>query len=310
MFGRHLILTSTAAAMLLTGQHAAADLVFEDVFPGGAGGYETGSNLRGQNPSATTGFSGAWGGSNTSAYQPSTADLVMPGIANSGGSLVNSYGAIANQTRSDSRAIAPYTGSDTLWFSSLVQFNQGVLDNTNGSSWIGFLSDELPTTSSGGTVNATWRTQNGPTLKGFAWGIINGNIAFRYQSGSDTVAGSGTLSPSFALKADTPYLFLARLDVNAEGNDTLNVWFLQSAPADEASLGTPLFSLDTANLVNSNTDISRLVVFSGSGTNAATVTWDAIRMGTELGDLVIVPEPSAMGLMGLSGMLALGRRSR
>lgn len=308
MFGQRFALAS-AAAMLLAGQHADADLIFEDVFPSGAGGYTVGSNIQGQNPSATTGFSGSWAGSNTNAYQLSATDLTMPGIANSGGSVVNRYGADASQTRSDSRAIASYTGSDTLWFSSLVQFNQGVLDNGNGSSWVGFLSDALPTVSSGGTINATWRTQNGPTLKGFSWGIINGSLAVRYQSGSDTVASSGLLTPDFVVEADTSYLFVGRLDVNADGDDTLTVWFLDAAPTDDASLGDPLFSV-SANLVDSNTDIGRLVLASGSGTNEAIVTWDAIRMGTEFSDLSVIPEPGAMGLMGLGGTLVMGLRQR
>ena len=293
---------------------ARGSLIFSEDFSTGAGGYTVDTNILGQNPTTSTGFSGAWVGANTSAYQPNASNLVMAGVANSGGSLLNQYTAFS-QTRSDSRALAAYTGSDTLWVSSLMAFNSNALNNSGGSHFIGFLSGPLPGVSASGTQNATWINSNGGNLNGFAVGLNNGNLTLRYQTGSDTVASS-LLTPSFTLAADTAYLMVAQLMLNTSGvNDTLNIWFLDAAVADESALGLPTLSLTTANLVDTNTDISQLVGYSAAPFSGTTgnvpsyANWDAIRMGTTFEDLSIVPEPSSAAL--LAGLaLAAGLRSR
>lgn len=283
-------------------------LIFNDEFVTGSGGYTAGANLLGQNPTVT-GFSGAWAGANTSQYKPSSTNLSMSGVTNGGGSLTVTSIA-AGGSRSNSRTLSPYTGSNTLWFSSLGSFDSAALTAGGGQTYTAFLSGALPTSSSSGATSATWLSSNGGSLTGFAWGIDDGQLKLKYHSGTNSVL---TVIPSgVSLTANTPYLFLAKVNVNSSGaTDSLDFWLLSSAPANEAALGTPTYSL-SADFLNTNTDITTLDSYFGGSSSAPVLngSWDAIRMGTSFSDLQIVPEPSAIALLSGLGFTVLLFRSR
>jgi hypothetical protein len=286
---------------------ARAALIFNDEFVTGPGGYTAGANLLGQNPTVT-GFAGPWAGSNTATLRPNSTNLSMAGVTNDGGSLATNTLA-AGGSRSDSRSLSAYTGSDTLWFSSLASFDEAALTTGAGQTFTAFLSGPLPTTSSSGSTAATWLSSNGGSLTGFAWGVDNGQFRLKYHTGASSV--STAIPPDLSLTANTTYLLVARVSVNASGNDTLDFWLLDSAPANEAALGTPTYSL-SANFLDSNTDITTVNTYLGS-TNTdpvQNVSWDAIRMGTSFSDLQIVPEPSIAALLSGAGIALLLRRAR
>lgn len=295
-----------------------ASVIFNDEFITGAGGYTADANLIGQNP-ATTGFTNAWVNSTTSVNTSVATNLAMNGVTNTGGSLLVNYASF-NQTRNNTRAFSNTSSSNVLWISSLASFSSAALSNTGssgGSFYTGILSGNLSTYSASGTTAALWSTDNGGSLSGVGFGMRNGALRLNYQTGSSTVA-SVAINPAFSLVADTAYLFVIKLEINPTGNDVLNVWFLNSAVANEASLGTPTLSITNANILSSSSELTRLAYYSAapySNTNGsvpASTTWDAVRMGTSFSDLSIIPEPSAfvMATLGSIVFLCLRRRSR
>ena len=293
-----------------SGTARAAEYLNDD-FIIGTGDYSTSSNIAGQTSASSTGFVGAWGGNSTNYFKPSATNLTLTGYSSTGGSFgfMGFNGSLGS--RSDNRSFTATSGASTLWFGSLLDTDSNTL--SHGSAMMGFLSGGLTTTSGSDATSATWTSSNGGTLDGFAWGISNGGLAVAYQTGSGTVT---TVDPTFSISAGTTYLLLAQLQLNTSSNDdTLNVWALTSVPTSQGSLGTPTFSVSSADILSASTDLNTLVAYasvSTTGTNAQDLTeFDAIRAGTSFSDVVAVPEPPTVVLAGLAVLfLVLVARTR
>ena len=119
-------------------------------------------------------------------------------------------------------------------------------------------------------------------------GAIGTNYAVQTQVG----AGSVALGPGVNFVV-TRFNFVA-------GNDTIDVWVNPTA----ADLTGPA----DGQLTGAEFDFDHVAISTFG--NFATGTLDEIRIGTELTDVALVPEPSSTALLGLGGLALILRRRR
>ncbi|MEM1211586.1 MAG: PEP-CTERM sorting domain-containing protein [Planctomycetota bacterium] len=88
-----------------------------------------------------------------------------------------------------------------------------------------------------------------------------------------------------------------------DGNDDFEIWFNPDDISSEAALGTAdIQFLDGANTPNFNR-------FRLEGGNFPTdLQFDEIRLGTTFADVVPIPEPGSLALIGLGGLVIAARR--
>lgn len=296
---------------------ANATLILEETFfvnvPGGyiATGYN-GESRPMANPVAnlSLGFSGPWSSPNSSNAQSmvaSTTQLGFGSLPNEGTGSLNIWNA-GNYSRATRRGLEAFPETETLWFATLINVNDVVYDNyLNNVASLLFVSGGLPGYSENGHA-AVWGNDNGGNLAGFGWGYYAGNISIRYQTDAD---GLGFVTESTILAHDdyqpnTTYLLLAKLMINANGvDDNMQVWALNSLPANESALGEPKLNIN-ANIVTSQADFVNMYANYGGGgaRNENTATYfDAIRIGTAYSDVIPIPEPLSMALLGLAGTM-------
>lgn len=292
------------------GNLSAATVLADEFLTGGSPNYTSGVNLSGQNPT-TTGSTTAWTGASTSQWRPNDANLAVTGVVNGGGSLRFSLGNTVTGSSAQSRAFVPAaSGLSTLWFGGVFQASSANGLASGVETMAGFLSDALPGqgATSGTATGGTWTTANGGNLQGFAFGMRGGVLTVDYQTNVGLEPGLRTVTQvatSTSFTAGINYFLVARLSIDAAGDDTLDIWSLTSAPADSSLLGTPTFSV-SANMVTNSGLLDTLAVWAGkngsSGTNINSI--DALRMGTSYGEVVGVPEPSTWALL-VMGAVAL-----
>ncbi len=258
--------------------------------------------LRGQ--AGGTGFSGNWLGS-AAGSNPTTRNVVVAGNLTSANYTLTQSGTAQSVQSTDKReatdsqnyvALAtPQTG--IVWFSFLAQL-------TDAEDRVGFSLNVTGNTPGTGSRDADF------ILVGAAGGASN----FRTRIGANSVTNATSLS------IGTTYLVLARININATGNDALDVWFnpnLTSYTSESQFLGavTPSYSIGTADWVTGSS-ISNIGVFSynNGATNPDGGIIDAIRMSNDSDAFFqvtgVIPEPgTSMLLLGGLGMLALRRRA-
>ena len=304
---------------LASAKTALAVTIASDSFTVGAG-YTAGLLTPQSGSPSAVNFTGNWGGSQTGYYQVVSSSLSLSGYAGTGGSLLVQTRDDGTFSRNSSHTFtADTTSSSTLWFSSLYQPSTGAFENNN-EAMMGFTSGSPPLTADGTTLGASWTSSNGAGLAGFAWGINTGTnnsntLKIKYQSDFGGSAGVVLADTGVALTIGTTYFLIGKIALNAAGNqDTLNVWIRTSLPTNETSLGAANWSISTANLLNSSSNLNTLLLFGGAGTQeGATVDWrstyyDSVRIGTTFAD--IVPEPSRFLLLGFAFLGLFYKRRR
>ncbi|MEX0324911.1 MAG: PEP-CTERM sorting domain-containing protein [Puniceicoccaceae bacterium] len=124
--------------------------------------------------------------------------------------------------------------------------------------------------------------------------------------------GGGTSGTGPTLALDTEYFIVGALEVAPSGSYSL----VASAFTDVDSANAWAAGVTTSNIVSSEWDVSLSAAstpFLGDADRtvdgiqiigAGTTYWDAIRIGTELGDVTVVPEPSTYAM--LAGILTAG----
>lgn len=99
------------------------------------------------------------------------------------------------------------------------------------------------------------------------------------------------------------YQVVLQLDVDLSGNETLNAWVV-----DAGGELTERLSAQTVETYSSTANLESFSIMSsdagGAGDNNG-VLFDEMRFGTTLSDVTLVPEPATVGMMGMTGLLAL-----
>lgn len=301
-----------SAAIVAAVSVAQASLIAADSWVGGgAPNYVVNSNLNGQNPTVTPG----WTGAGSTAWSSGTANLQADAVGldyTPLTSLALGYPAggkgkyIASSTnafRAANRRMDNYTPENTYYMSFLV--------NPGGS----FLA-------TGG--------RDGYALTGFT-NFINGANAFNNVAGAGEVfglmagfKGNGDGTANLIIRhrglsednedvallanvANETYYVVARLDVNASGiQEAVTFWvnptnLTSEANATATAAATGTFASLSMDL-NNRIDRTSLVTTNW----ARSYFWDENRLGTDF--FSVVPEPSTMALLALGGLALLRRR--
>jgi hypothetical protein len=254
---------------------------------GGTYSIAFGSNtgrIHGQNPSAgLSGFTGAWGNSGSTTTSDLRAQLTglshalvtgstQPGSATSAGGTA---------TRGVYREISTIPASSTYYFSFLMN-SAGNRTATLGLREQGAHDTSVSNTSIGGV-----------------------SVGFSGTGISAWVNGTATQIMS-SFNANETYFALVEILNNGAGvNDTINVKLYASSNTD---LNSP-----TASASITNRDVTgrftHLALIKLTGDTDVHASLDEFRFSTQLSE-VVVPEPAALGLIGLVGMGLLARRRR
>lgn len=258
-----------------------------------------------------TGMTGNWDGSTTNVmYSIDTSNAIdvsgITGLSASAGKLQrNSAPGAAEISRGlTATAITNLTAdSSTIYFSILLENNRFSTGNANDSFVISTSTVPL------GTAG------NDPIdiAGGEGFGVAftgrdvdeNGSIDIRAIA---IDGGSGAKSTGLINDPGTggvsdggdAYFIVGKIDWVANGgNDTLTLYNVTDTTAALPSA----FATITADIDNSNIDT---LAFAGEQIGA----FDEIRIGTELADVGVVPEPSTTALLGLGGLALILRRRK
>lgn len=233
------------------------------------------------------------------------------GVAHSG----STSNFVANAVGEDSTAVGFEQGGRMQWLGvGNSPFDRNLTRQLNpipssNEWWFSIHTNRLGWADPGGFPNDAANST-------YAVGGFTGAGGDGLQVGYDDTAGDGL--PDLVLRmgganrtlaADTAssanQYVLVQLLVNESGNDTVNVW------ADPASLTGSI----PADLTFTDTNVSdSLTPFTQSKYESpgqsGPVFWDEIRLGTTFEAVTEIPEPTTLALLGITGGLALLRRSR
>ena len=232
--------------------------------------YTAGSSLNGQ-AANSLGFTGTWSGGTATI---NSGSLTYGSLATSGNSLA---GGATEGTQLDLTTPVSATVGNPLWISFLMQ-TPSASDVTTG--W-------------GGLV--LYRSSSDSVFTYPFIGYANSGVfVLQTQGGENDVNG-----PS--VSGNTTYLMVLEDVANSSGPDTLKLW-VDPTPGVSSPAGSPTI---TDSLIGPIGDIY------GLGTNdGAPTSYDEFRVGTTYADVTPVPEPAALGLLGIgaAGLLMLNRR--
>jgi hypothetical protein len=311
-FVLRLLVTPAAAIALIAGivtpRLSPATLVAADSFLTGSsrplGQYPTG-NITLPNSTANLGWTGQYTGT-TSGFtvQNSAAQNAIPVTYDTDVTLGGTQGGLSwagagdATTRSIVRSLTTVATSSTEWWMSIM------VSRPAGASW-----GVSGTLSSPATVVGGFYT-NASSFNGLSFGLSlsDGGAA------PDLVLRSGPTSTLTTLKSDVPseelQYIIAKLSVNSPGNDEISVWVNPSDVSSEAALGTAI-SITGQDIANSLTPFlgSRFVTIGAGTARSGATIFDELRLATNLGSLVAIPEPSAFLAFGLIGSAVAATRS-
>lgn len=272
------------ASLLVVANSASAALIAYEGFDYGfADNAALGNNLGWQSSATSTG---------TTSWQFDTSSLPVPHAGSTGSSLPAATGgslqiAGGSQTGFDTPGWGTLTVGTTYWYSFSLE-TYGTTAGTPGSY----------TSSPRGTFNIFTNTINtNNTQNGFGINISNGGAL-----NSSSSAGANA-STGITIATGSVYSILGRLVVDAAGNGSHTVWANPTDVTNVAALGA---GATTSGSVLTNNVRATFGGRSFGGSTGYRV--DEIRVGTELIDVVAIPEPSTALLVLATPLLALRRR--
>jgi len=289
---RNTILTAAgvmlAAGVLMpaAGAHA-APLVEESFNIGtGSGEYTDGASLDGAptNGPATNGWDAAWTVTGTTDSISEAGGLSYSAgsvgqIGGTGGSHGNAFG-----TADTSRAIA----SDNTLQTATTLWARVLFKPSNDGNFFSFRSD-------GGSGNGrfTMRWNPGATPD------PRQDILLEDLSGTQTTDDFGSLT----LGSTNLFLFKVTADRTGSAAETVELW-LNPTTSDESQLGAATATVSGDILDSTNNQFNQ---FDFTGGTVEGFGIDEIAIGENFNDVVPIPEPGSLALLGLGGLLMLGR---
>lgn len=283
---RFALLAAVGCAVAFGQSTLAAPLV-EESFDYGTS-LTSGNNIAGAN--GGTGFSGAWVNTRNSP------DYIEPG--NTAGDLDVAGGKL--QGNAWSGAARPLDGSlagnltdgSTLWFSAILDLDGQNTANadinialTNATK---FNSGDFGSRENldGATNEGIGVTHSGGNIRAVYWDNAGG----RTESGATSLSIGGTTNPASAL--------VVGKIVWGAGSETIELY----APDANLNLGSAITSLTTAGNLTQTSFNNLAIQFKD------TSRVDEIRFGATSADVLPVPEPGSLALLGLGGLLIARRR--
>ena len=288
-------LTAAAATVACT-TSAQAVLIASDSFATDVGGddYTDGAQLRGQSPTVgVTGFAGdeEWLGAGTSSlFSTSATSLTHPLVA--GTTMQGSVGDFDGgfDDRSNERDLISVPTSTEYFFSFLFQGN-GLIDGSFGLANGGTGSNDDPRELTGVQVGVGDSDLDTDT---------DFDDVLLYINGTPT-----TILTDY--DTSTTYLALVSI-IDVAGVDTITASVFASGDSLTSPSGT---AVGTATL--SAGDLDELALARDTEQSSALdpdLFVDEFRFGTEITDVVVIPEPASLALLGLGGLMLLPRRRR
>jgi len=286
----------TAALFVLTQAVNAAPLISEtfDYDPGSLVGHNGGD-----------GWSNAWSvtaypAAATGSIEVTAGSLAFSDYATTGNKLslsIDTTTAFAAPLAS--RNVAVSAGSGDLWVSYLYRRTDATIGTTTSRS-------------------ADLRFNDGAIHFGSQAKAANSQgIATRYEGSNGANATAATISDGATYLVISKF---ANLGTGPDATTTATMWALSVAGYDAIKSGGLLESeLDgaavlkatdtgsTAEVLTALTDKIELVIASSAAPYS--FDYDEIHVGTSLADVVAVPEPASVGLLGLAVAALLCRRS-
>lgn len=282
---------------------AGAVIIASDDFtvpPAGGGGYVAG-DINGQGPTlGTVGYyTGPASGnsvsgwvSGTGAFSATTGGSIHPlspnppPSTNEGRMATSGNGAVRIQYRDFASPTAP--PSNDYYFSAILR--------QSSTSYTGTTSIGISDSRAGG-ANATIPNT------GFMVGFVNGGISLFYGNGTTTFGTTNLLAAANALASHS---YLAVVHYNAvSGTITPMLYNASGTLINNPTAQTTSATITAANLGAFTAFVD--AGFVGGGVTA--VSYDQLRFGTELSDVMIIPEPS-VSLLALGGLGTLALRRR
>jgi hypothetical protein len=283
------------------------------------GGQAVGNGAYGFSGNYTT-VTGTSGNSNVQTSTYNSTGLSFSGYQTTGGSLTLSVAPTIDETK---EYVYSYINFDTTATGTVYQsFLANVSVNTMSS---GSAGTQIRSQSN---ASLTGKTDSGMTVEPVALGLSGSKPKIGYDADTQFAGGS-------SVTLGTTYLYIAKYtNVGETGGGTASLWVLdnvsfldwQSNGGLEADLDlyADFTSTDTASSTISLSDSESMrltatefsVDYNTGATSYSvsgelTTTYDEIRYGTSLSDIIVIPEPSAYSLIlsGLTlGMVMIRRR--
>lgn len=291
-----------AAVLALSALSSPAALLVHESFTG----YDSG-NLGGQDTNAnSTGLTGSWLAGYTDQHQVIASGLSFAGIASSGGAL--QLGTTTRLTGVTLSLTTSLASGATLYSSYLVNLS---VVNGAGSGVVT-------------RINPSDRTQTNGHFGTFADSRNSNKPAVAYDSASFDINNATTASS--ALPTDNRTFLIISAFTNVGVNTSSDAYLFALNEAQYASLlsagGDPWAYLTTANVGTGDGDVwayaNHTLVSTGSfasgnalqilSLGGTTGIIDEIRYADTLAEVLPIPEPSSLALLGFSPLLLRRRR--
>jgi len=265
-------------------------------------------NVDGVAGSATTGsYGGAVGSGSPSDWDGDDAGgfatfetgtgLSYPGMTTTDGVLqINRPSGSFNQGfYNANNSVNGAAGNSVLYFSALINISSG----TEGARFGLDLSDD---------VTGARRSEIGFTAAGNA-GIWNNAL---FDEADPIPAPNVSSTGTYAF--DTTYLLVGKIEDHSNwsgSNDRVTMWLNPSDNVEANNAALLDVEVGFNGLFPSDSNITEFALQAGTQDAGDTVQFDQLRIGTEFSDVVAIPEPSTIALLGLAGLATImGLRRR